>query len=387
MKMKKAIGIALMALVIVTFLSSTVPVNSENMDNWIYHCIIYVDNTNNPQKLTDYQVLVKLDSNNFNFSQAQPDGDDLRFINRNGDTLPYWIESFDSTSEKARIWVKVNSIPASGITKIFMYYGNPVAASASDGVATFVFFDDFETDTTADYTWQHVDYGPPPRPISTYSWDSVNKWMYITTGDNSGMDVSKSILLPPQGHFFISFKKLRDYPKDNIQWFYIRQDTDNYYLFRAQGSGYDPVQHPDSLQKYIGGSLVDGSGSDEAVFIDSNTDHTIEGWYTNTMMRIDIDGETSDTLITTNTVQINSASFSSVSSQIDLYWYEIRIHKYTDPEPIVSIEIKIIKSWDGGSQRTSFNQMLRPLALFQIFQAEHLKEECISFFKKLYRKD
>jgi hypothetical protein len=199
--------------------------------------------------------------------------------------------------------------------------------------------------------------------------------VYITTGDNSGMDVSKSILLPPQGHFFISFKKLRDYPKDNIQWFYIRQDTDNYYLFRAHGSGYDPVQHPDSLRKFIGGSLVDGSGSDEAVFIDSNTDHTIEGWYTNTMMQIDIDGETSDTLITTNTVQINPVSFSSVSSQIDLYWYEIRIHKYTDPEPIVSVEIRVIKSWGGGSQRTSFNQMLRPLASFHIFQAEHLKEK------------
>ena len=285
----------------------------------------------------NYQVLVELDSSNFDFSRAQPDGADLRFTNQNDNTLPYWIESYDSTSEKARIWVKVDSIPASDTTSIIMYYGNPTAFDASNGAATFVFFDDFETDTTGDYTWEHVDSGPPPGPISTYSWDPVNKWVHIITGDNSGMKVSRSVTLPLQGHFFISFRKLRDYPTDNVQRITIEQDENNYYEFIATGSGYDPVLHPDRLRKYIGGIMVDSSGVGGGVFIDSDTDHTIEGWYTNAMLQIDIDGVAADTLTATNTTQLYPVSFSFKSDQIDLYWYEIRIRTYTDPEPLVTI--------------------------------------------------
>lgn len=329
-----------MVVATAAFSSCMIPFSSEksqNLDDWKYSCIICIDNTNNPQMLTDYQVAVVLDSGNFNFSHAQSDGSDLRFTNQNRGLLPYWIESYDLQSKKARIWVKVNSIPASGTATISMYYGNPAAVSASDGGATFEVFDDFRTNTTEDYTWEHVDSGPPPGPISTYSWDPVNKWVHITTGDNSGMKARRSVALPLHGHFFISFRKLRDYPKDNVQRFYIKEDEYNYYAFIVSGSGYDPILHPDRLRKYVGGILVDGSGVGGGVFVDSNTDHTLEGLYTNTMMQIDIDGEPADTLTTTNTVQITPVSFSFLSDQIDLYWYEIRIRKYTDPEPTVHV--------------------------------------------------
>lgn len=86
--------------------------------------------------MKNYQVLVEL-SDSFKFSQAQSDGDDLRFTNWSGDILPYWIESYDSLNEEAKIWVKVDSIPASDTTSIIMYYGNPQASGASDFDATF----------------------------------------------------------------------------------------------------------------------------------------------------------------------------------------------------------------------------------------------------------
>jgi uncharacterized repeat protein (TIGR01451 family) len=97
---------------------------------------------NSDTTLDYYQVLVTLDSSNFDFSLAKTDGSDVRFTNSNGTTeLKYWIESWSSASQLAYVWVRVTSL-ASGDTTIYLYYNNPAATSASDGTATFDFFDD-----------------------------------------------------------------------------------------------------------------------------------------------------------------------------------------------------------------------------------------------------
>jgi hypothetical protein len=71
------------------------------------------------------------------------DFSDLRFTGPDGVTLlPYWIESYTASSV-AYVWVKIPSIPASGSTVFYLYYGNPSASSASDDASTFLFFDDF----------------------------------------------------------------------------------------------------------------------------------------------------------------------------------------------------------------------------------------------------
>jgi len=93
--------------------------------------------------LTDYQVLIELNSTNFDFSHAQTNGEDIRFTDASGNLLDYWIEEWDAVNEKAKVWVKVPSIPANSEIEIYMYYGNPEVASASDGDAVFEFFDDF----------------------------------------------------------------------------------------------------------------------------------------------------------------------------------------------------------------------------------------------------
>jgi N-acetylneuraminic acid mutarotase len=78
-------------------------------------------------------------------SKMKSDFSDLRFTASDQVTLiPYWIESFTASSS-ATVWVKAPVIPASGTTTIYMYYGNLGASSASNGLATFEFFDDFET--------------------------------------------------------------------------------------------------------------------------------------------------------------------------------------------------------------------------------------------------
>jgi len=61
--------------------------------------------------------------------------------------LPQWIESYDSSV--AIIWVK---LPSDGSDTIYMFVGNSSASLYSDGSETFIYFEDFSTDTTSTYT-------------------------------------------------------------------------------------------------------------------------------------------------------------------------------------------------------------------------------------------
>jgi len=106
---------------------------------------ITINNSQNSNTLTDYQVLVTLDTQSLISAQKmRSDCGDIRFTDSDGTTLlNYWLEGGCNTTS-TRIWVKVPSIPASSTKTIYIYYGKPSASSASNGNATFEFFDDFE---------------------------------------------------------------------------------------------------------------------------------------------------------------------------------------------------------------------------------------------------
>jgi len=89
--------------------------------------------------LSNFQVKVTVTYD----SDMQPDFDDIRFTDDDGTTLlSYWRESY-TASTSAVFWVKVPSIRGFGTATVYMYYGNPAADTASNGSATFLFFDDF----------------------------------------------------------------------------------------------------------------------------------------------------------------------------------------------------------------------------------------------------
>ena len=100
---------------------------------------------NSGTSLRDYQVLIELNSTNFNFSKTTRNGSDIKFTDSNEKELNYWIEEFDAVNETGKIWVKVPYINSTrDPTTIKMYYGNSSASTASDGINTFLFFDDFQ---------------------------------------------------------------------------------------------------------------------------------------------------------------------------------------------------------------------------------------------------
>ncbi len=111
--------------------------------NWHYRQPIVITN-NSTETLTNYQVLIALNGDNFDFSNAEANGKDVRFTQSDGVTLiDYWIEgsSWDKTGQSAYVWVEIPTL-APGNTTIYLYYSNSSASPVGNGKNTFIFFDD-----------------------------------------------------------------------------------------------------------------------------------------------------------------------------------------------------------------------------------------------------
>ncbi len=110
-------------------------------NSWTERKAIAINNNNNPNILTDYQVKVTLPYS----SSMQNNFRDIRFTDETGkNLLDYWLESKVDSSQ-AIFWVKVPSIPANDTSTIYAYYGNPEAISISNPNNVFLFFDDAES--------------------------------------------------------------------------------------------------------------------------------------------------------------------------------------------------------------------------------------------------
>ena len=87
--------------------------------------------------VADFPILVRLFNDGFDFKQAKPNGDDLRFATTMGVPLAYQIDEWDTTTGRASIWVRVPNIKGNTRQEIRLYWGKADAASESDGKAVF----------------------------------------------------------------------------------------------------------------------------------------------------------------------------------------------------------------------------------------------------------
>jgi hypothetical protein len=110
----------------------------------------------------DYQIKIKLTSSSFDYAKAETNGEDIRFFNEDDQLLPYWIENWNKEGESV-IWVKLG---ASGIDKIYMYYGYPSVSSASNGPAVFDFFEGFDYENESEILKVWSKHGSPTIELS-----------------------------------------------------------------------------------------------------------------------------------------------------------------------------------------------------------------------------
>ena len=85
----------------------------------------------------DFPLLVRLQKDFFDFSQAGADGADVRFSTSAGEPLAYQIEEWDTARGAASIWVRVPVITGNAKQEIKMHWGKSDAPSQSSGAAVF----------------------------------------------------------------------------------------------------------------------------------------------------------------------------------------------------------------------------------------------------------
>ena len=117
--------------------------NAELFREWKHSGIVFVLTTPEGADLPatavveNFPLLVRLDKDWFNFSQAKSRGEDIRFSAGTGQPLAYQIEEWDAERGTASVWVRVPVIKGSERQPITLHWGQPNAVSESNGKAVF----------------------------------------------------------------------------------------------------------------------------------------------------------------------------------------------------------------------------------------------------------
>ena len=88
-------------------------------------------------KVEQFPVLVRLHRDFFDFTQANPNGNDLRFTSSSGERLAFQIEEWDAEQGIASVWVRMPLVTGNSRQEIQLHWGNAKAPIESDGKAVF----------------------------------------------------------------------------------------------------------------------------------------------------------------------------------------------------------------------------------------------------------
>lgn len=108
-------------------------VHQEFDDAWTRRVQLTFTNTEQTEDLLGFPILVVLNSSRIDYTACQSVGQDIRFVDSDGETvLSHEIEQWDE-SGTSYIWVKVPQIDGgSDADFVWMYYGNPDASDGQD---------------------------------------------------------------------------------------------------------------------------------------------------------------------------------------------------------------------------------------------------------------
>lgn len=287
---------------------------------------------------TNYQLLLKVGESagssgaDFNlgglsakFPSDKNDGGDLRFTLSDGIVLlDFWVEEVSGTAPNrvAKIWVKV--LDDLGTNKsIYCYFGNISAYNYSNGDNTFVFFDDFNSDTSANY----VVVGS-----GTKQYDSTNKVLKQTnTSQVQNWIICSVDSLPNNYVYQADVKIVNDPPNRN----HAGLATD---FSTSAVTGYR-LTHLDTvfpLSKWSTGAETSiGSFSDGGIYADNKwlTERVYRNRTTGLLKYEVTDGITTVSGSYTDTTHTTGhLGFHSYGCEV---WYDnVLVRNYTSPEPV-----------------------------------------------------
>ena len=330
--LSKSVSVVANKTTIVNFQLTTLEAGTWWNVSWQYRRPITISNSVS-ENLTDYQIKLNVSYD----PDMNADFSDLRFTYYNSTIqketkIPYWIEEY-TESTNATIWIKVPSIPANTTATIYMYYGNPSATSKSNGTAVFEFFDDF-TGTSLDPNKWEV------NVIGTITYN-VNDMLNIT---NSSSWIADGYDGGYQHR--IKWTPLTDFI---IEW--DAEASTSGIDYKCSQVGFAPIKSDEKIIYWVGHE--DNTANDDLyrrVINESGRAWTSSWAYSlttkfaliklgNTYKAV-VNGKIVDTSTSTSTVSAIALATGRYGKYpfSDEQWIDnVRIRKYTDPEPTVSI--------------------------------------------------
>ena len=292
--------------------------------------------------LTDYPIRVVvhygdgIDSgeNVFLGSKSRIDFGDVRFTRSDRSTqLDYWIEK-KTDGDQADFWVEVASVPASpGSSTIYIYYGDSMVTTTSNGKNTFDWFDDFGIDSSIDYDiGRHATIWHGTGAYNPY-YDAVNRRVAFDTDDNfSGGWMVRSFNLTIQNFAAkVTFGVTGSYPVNTTNGILGRW-TGNaaYYGFYVAGSNYTaPALVRDARTTIIGSP----PGNTYHPF--GGIPHTMElRVYGNNLIGVYNEGEADEVILTaTDATHSGAGQVEVIVGQATGWFDNFFVRKYVIPEP------------------------------------------------------
>jgi hypothetical protein len=184
-------------LVFAGFLSQA----SAQYDDWKHSGSMYLVTTSAGADLPasavekNFPLLVRLNKDYFDFSQAKPRGEDIRF-SANGKPLAYQIEHWDAEGGNADVWVRIPTIKGNDQQAIKMHWGNDKVPSESNGERVFLTTEGFAGvwhlgDNLKDSTSNNLDgFNKPDKPTTNTTG---------IIGDAQEFGVNRILVIRPPG--------------------------------------------------------------------------------------------------------------------------------------------------------------------------------------------
>ena len=187
--------------------------------------------------LFDVPVLLRLNGNNFNFSEASSMGADLMFTTTDNRQIVHEIEKWDPLSANAEIWLRIDTLRGNSKDQfIFMYWGNPLISQRETKEQVFDTAAGFQgvwhlgeddKDTVRDATANRY-YGISPDT-------AVPARVQGIIGDARGFDgISSFIIMPNTAESKINFERNSQYTIS--AWVYVENPDEFSHVIVSKGN-------------------------------------------------------------------------------------------------------------------------------------------------------
>ena len=270
-------------------------------------------------------------------SDMQVDYDDLRFLeNETASELSYWIESY--TANSATVWVRRLENTDS---TIYVYYGNPSAASASNATNTFIFFDDFNDGSLGSWTFSEIG-------GAKGSWTESGTVIRLTGTDTGDMwnDADKILFLSISGNYdnVLAESYTPAWYGSHGDWskmggVQLRQNLDANSKNRIMSPVYSSAGATNSYRLTTGASTTEATTDTRPKYNRvSRVGGTSRAWYsTDGITWTELGSEISFTGGLADSVHLGThlAGLSTTEHWVEIDWFRVR--KYVSPEPSANV--------------------------------------------------